>query len=73
MFSELHQLRCIAYLLATAWPEQAFSTLCWVKTKQRNRLLDIALNGKCVIERIDQRIDRAQRPRCSNGNGEVSK
>ena len=31
--------------LATAWPERGFSTLCRVKTKQRNRLLDITLNA----------------------------
>jgi len=30
--------------LATAWPELGFATLCRVKTKQRNRLLDVTLN-----------------------------
>ena len=27
--------------LATVWPEREFSTLCRVKTKQRNQLLDV--------------------------------
>ena len=47
MFPELHRLCCIALSipLATAWPERGFSTLCRVKTKQRNRLLDITLNA----------------------------
>jgi len=31
--------------LATTWPERGFSTLCRVKTKQRNRLLDVTLNA----------------------------
>jgi len=31
--------------LATTWPEQRFSTLCRVKTKQRNRLFDVTLTA----------------------------
>jgi len=31
--------------LATAWPERGFSTLCRVKTKQRNCLFDVTLNA----------------------------
>ena len=47
MFPELHWLYCIALTipLATAWPERGFSTLCHVKNKQRNRLLDVTLNA----------------------------
>ena len=47
IFPELHLLCCIALSipLATAWPERGFSTMCRVKTKQRNRLLDVTLNA----------------------------
>jgi len=31
--------------LATTWPEQRFSTLFRVKTKQGNRLFDVTLNA----------------------------
>ena len=43
MFSELHWLCCkaLSIFLPIAWPEQGFSTLCRVKTKQRNRLLGV--------------------------------
>ena len=42
----MHLLCCIALFipLATAWPEGGFSAMCRVKTKQRNRLLDVTLN-----------------------------
>ena len=29
--------------LATTWPEERYSTLCRVKTKQRNRIFDVTL------------------------------
>ena len=47
IFCELHLLFCIALSipLATAWPERGFSTMCRVKAKQRNRLLDVTLNA----------------------------
>ena len=47
IFPELHLLCCIALSipLATAWPERGFFTMCHVKTKQRNRLLDVTLNA----------------------------
>ena len=47
IFPELHLLCSIALSipLATAWPERGFSTICRVKTKQRNRLLDVTLNA----------------------------
>ena len=47
VFPELHLLCCIALSipLATAWPERQFSTMCRVKTKHRNRLLNVTLNA----------------------------
>ena len=47
MFPELYRLCCIALSipLSTAWPERGFSTLCRVKSKQRNRMLDTTLNA----------------------------
>ena len=47
IFPESHLLCCIALSipLATAWPERGFSNICRVKTKQRNRLLDVTLNA----------------------------
>ena len=47
IFPEFHLLCCIALSipLATAWPERGFSTKCRVKSKQRNRLLDVILNA----------------------------
>ena len=47
MFPELHWLCCIALSipLSTAWPERGFSTLCRVKTKQRNILLGVTLSA----------------------------
>ena len=38
---------CIALSipLSSAWPEQGFSTLCHVKTKQCNRLLGVTLHA----------------------------
>jgi len=35
--------------LATTWPEQRFSTLCRVKTKQRNWLFDVTLNALKIV------------------------
>jgi len=35
--------------LVTAWPERGFSTLCRVKTKQRNRLLNVTLNASINV------------------------
>ena len=47
MFPELLWLCCIALSipLSNAWPERGFSTLCRVKTKQPNRLLDVTLSA----------------------------
>ena len=47
IFTKLYLLCCIALSipLVTAWPEREFSTVCRVKTKQRNRLLDITPNA----------------------------
>ena len=47
IFAKLYLLCCIALSIppVTAWPEREFSTVCRVKTKQRNRLLDVTLNA----------------------------
>ena len=47
IFAKLYLLCCIALSipLVTAWPEREFSTVCRVKTKQRNWLLDVTLNA----------------------------
>ena len=46
MFPEVHWVSCIALSipLLTAWLERGFSTLCRVKTKQRNRLQGVTMN-----------------------------
>ena len=55
IFPELHLLCCIALSIpfATAWPERGFSTMCHVKTKQRNRLLDVTLNALINVSTND--------------------
>lgn len=65
MFPELHRLCCIALVipLSTAWPERGFSTLCRIKTKQRNRLgkktlnhlVNVSLNGPDELSDEDAR------------------
>ena len=49
----------LSIVLTTVWPEQEFYRLCFIKTRQRNWLLDVTLNAliNVLINGLEQLND----------------